>query len=192
MKISPFIYDRLIRPRFINERYLRRHIMGHFTFEDKRILDFGCGTGCNSFMFLPSQYLGVDIDRDRISYAKRVYRIYSFIVIENGPLPFRDTCFDIVFICGVLHHMSSNECLSYIREFKRILRPSGAVIILEPCYSKNSILSNAVMKIFDDGPYIRSQHKYLALFGREFVTKIHGEFRTPNFYSTVLFSAQPV
>lgn len=190
--IKLFLYDKMVRARLINKYYLLKHIVNNGLISaEENVLDFGCGTGCNAFMFSPAKYIGIDNCIDRIEYARRIYSFYSFVLYEKPPLPFQDKIFDKVFVCGVLHHIDDDDCMDIVSEFYRILRDNGKIIILEPCFSANKI-SNIVMKYFDKGVYIRDQKKYISLFSKNYNVNIIGEFLTPNFYNTLSIVASKI
>ncbi|MBU4310929.1 class I SAM-dependent methyltransferase, partial [bacterium] len=73
MRLSPFIYHKIVRPKFAIKKYILNVIKEEFDFENKKVLDFGCGTGSNSFIFDSSHYLGVDINKERIAYAQKLF-----------------------------------------------------------------------------------------------------------------------
>ncbi|WP_249930981.1 class I SAM-dependent methyltransferase [Paenibacillus polymyxa] len=108
----------------------------HFSFDSQTVLDFGCGTGANCSMFNPLYYVGIDPDAQRIDYAKRLYSHHAFQVFNSNNLPFDNESFDYILIIAVLHHISSDEISSYMKEFQRILKPNGTIVVMEPCLSK--------------------------------------------------------
>ncbi|WP_317954807.1 hypothetical protein [Paenibacillus chitinolyticus] len=55
----------------------------------------------------------------------------------------------------MLHHVSSDEISSYMKEFQRILKSNGTLIVMEPCLCKKNRLCNRFMKWYDNGEYIR-------------------------------------
>lgn len=69
MYLNPILYQKLVRPKFAVKKYIQKIVEEKFNFLGCKILDFGCGTGSNCFMFPPDGYLGVDIDKKRIEFA---------------------------------------------------------------------------------------------------------------------------
>ena len=99
------------------------------------ILDYGCGIG-NSLKkvikFNPKKIIGIDISEISIDKAKKNSVINENIelLVENcEKTKFKDNTFDIVYGTGILHHLNFDICL---RELKRILKPRGSFLFIEP------------------------------------------------------------
>ncbi|AKG34898.1 methyltransferase type 11 [Paenibacillus durus ATCC 35681] len=141
-------------------------------------------------MFQPNHYLGIDPDAGRIHYAKRLYPTHKFLVLENGKLPVDDESVDYILIVAVLHHISSEEIAEYMKEYKRVLKPSGKIIVMEPCLCRNKPLSNWFMNLYDNGEYIRREEEYIQLFREnEFTSQVINRFRKGLLYNELFFSA---
>lgn len=190
MRLIPLIYDKLIRPQFLSKLYIGNVINKYFLIDGKTILDFGCGTGCNSFMFNPTNYIGFDIDYKRINYARHVYHNYTFITKNNGIIPISDKSIDIIFIYGVLHHLSDFQSHSTIKELKRMLRNNGSLIVIEPYCSKTTIVKNLILNIFDEGKYIRSKSGYENILDQELEIYLKKEINSIIFNNRILFAAR--
>lgn len=189
---SPLLYHRLVRPKWFTKKYIHDQITTRFTFNDKIVLDFGSGTGANCSMFQPIHYIGIDPDEKRIHYARRQYPNHKFHVLEHGKLPVDDRSVDYILIVAVLHHISSEEIAEYMKEFKRILKPDGSFIVMEPCICKKKPVSNWFMNFYDDGDYIRSEEEYIQLFRKnEFASQVINRFRKGFFYNELFFTANP-
>lgn len=78
MQLSPRIYHSFIRPKWTTKIYIQNHIQRHFDFTDKKVLDFGAGTGANCTLCSHAHYFGIDPDSHRINFAKRMYTQYQF------------------------------------------------------------------------------------------------------------------
>src|SRR3989338_5017700 len=195
MHCSPLIYNMFAHPK-IATKFYKRYIFRKFrNFSDvlnKSVLDFGCGTGNNCFLFNPRLYLGIDIDSERVNFAKKLHPSYAFEVIEDGKINIKNGSFEYILICGVLHHLSNKQISQYLEEFVRILKSKGKFIIFEPCFFPKSILGNWVMKTFDDGKYIRSKEDYLNLFDGKFRLKVYGKLRLYTLYNMLLFTSKKI
>lgn len=92
------------------------------------VLDAGCGRNLPLTRILGSQArfaVGVDlVDFDESPSPHRACRA------DLGRTPFRDESFDAIFTKSVVEHLEEPE--SVFREFRRILRPGGTVVILTP------------------------------------------------------------
>ncbi|WP_175482248.1 class I SAM-dependent methyltransferase [Thermoflavimicrobium dichotomicum] len=164
----------------------------HFHFDGRRILDFGSGTGANCSIFSPENYIGVDPDARRIRYAKRLYPGYNFLPLEGHQLPVENQSIDYILIIAVLHHISSEELTDYFREFERVLKPTGTIIVMEPYLEAARPFSNRFMQWFDKGNYIRAENHYLSLFQEQnYDCNILKKFRKCFLYNELFFCACP-
>jgi SAM-dependent methyltransferase len=102
-----------------------------------RVLDFGCGSGENSFLLARrgADVIGVDISASLIALARRRLDINgaggtaSFVVGSAHDLPLPDNAVDVVFGIAILHHL---DLAASSREVHRVLKPGGRAIFQEP------------------------------------------------------------
>jgi SAM-dependent methyltransferase len=182
----------LIRPKWFTKKYIHDLLLDHFPVQGRHILDFGSGTGANCRIFSPECYIGIDPDHRRIAYAKKLYPEYTFDVFQHNRFPIEDKIIDYILIVAVLHHIASEEIHRYIEEFKRILKPTGTIIVIEPCLVADKPLSNRFMTWFDRGEYIRNEEDYLHLFQHHhYDCQVLKRFRKCLFYHELFFFAQP-
>ena len=189
MKLSPLIY-KIVHPANLINKRINKRLKKYINPYTKFTLDFGCGVGLNSSIFNSKQYLGVDIDKDRIKYAKTLYPNYNFSAIKNNKIEIPDESVDLIFICGVIHHLSNEEVMAYFHEFQRILKKDGQIARFEPCISKRYKIRSYLMKLFDEGKYIRNIKDYTKLFDKKFKVNIHTIFKSIYFYRMLFFSAK--
>ncbi|MRH43841.1 methyltransferase domain-containing protein [Aquibacillus halophilus] len=191
MELSPVLYHKLIRPKWSTHKHIHQNVKEHFDLENKKILDFGAGTGANCALCSPSNYYGIDPDMKRISYAQRVYPEYTFNVFKDDKIQLEDSSIDIILIVAVLHHIPPVKIGLYIKEFQRILNPiEGKVIIIEPCFTNEKSISNWFMKNNDNGNHIQDEQGYLDYFERHgFMSKVLKKYRKHFFYNELFFCA---
>ncbi len=163
MILSPSIYHRLIRPEWLTKFYITNLLTEHFDFSHKTVLDFGCGTGSVCNLFTPRLYLGIDPDPHRVAFAKKNYPNHHFSIYSNGKIPVEDSTIDYLIAISVLHHIPTEEIHRHLNEFKRILRPGGGIVSIEP-YLTSSMVSDNLMTLFDQGKYIRNEEEYFKIF----------------------------
>lgn len=104
----------------------------------KRVLDLGCGDGFASMEALRkgAYVTAVDISPksiDCLIAAARKERLecnLTAVVMDAHKLSFSDNCFDVVFGNGILHHLI--DLHSALEEIKRVLKPSGYAVFMEP------------------------------------------------------------
>lgn len=192
MALSPLVYHRLVRPKWMTQKYIHNHINANFDLKNKRILDFGAGTGANCTLCTPEMYHGIEPDHGRVQLASRLYPGYKFSVLQEDVLPVEDQSIDFVMIIAVLHHIATQEITRYVAEFRRILSPEGRVLVIEPSLWEHTPICNRFMQWLDKGEYIRDERGYLELFEDQgFTCQVLKRFKKGLFYNEVYFYAVP-
>lgn len=99
----------------------------------KEILDIGCGTGRHWKEILdhkPLKLTGVDNSKEMIEKLKMKYNDAEVFVSENNSLKnFKDSSFDIIISTLTIGHI--NNIGEYFREWKRVLKPKGELLITD-------------------------------------------------------------
>ncbi len=117
--------------REITSSLLSRHLNGT---RSPRILDAGCGTGgMLKYLRRFGPVFGVDIAQEAIEGChKRDIATVAQASIEE--LPFSDQSFDAVVSFDVLYHQAVVNDVRALREFNRVLRPGGLLMVRVPAY----------------------------------------------------------
>lgn len=111
-----------------------RFLDGHLV-ENKDVLDFGCGSGglavAVSRLGARSIY-GIDLNRALIEAAIKAAaatgaKVEFRVATKADAIPFVDRSFDVVLCFDVLEHVIEYE--SIVREWSRVLRPHGRIVI---------------------------------------------------------------
>jgi SAM-dependent methyltransferase len=116
------------------------------------ILEVGCGAGRLAIGLLAvdarvSSYVGVDVMPAPIEWATaeitRRAPTYVFATIDvynerynpaghrtatQATLPFEDGAFDAIYTYSVFSHMTTEDVLAYLGEFRRLLAPDGVAV----------------------------------------------------------------
>jgi SAM-dependent methyltransferase len=100
----------------------------------RSVLDFGCGYGRVIRFFLRDcdhrSLTGTDNNGSLIDFCRESNRWCEFVQNDDEPpLPFEDGRFDYVFAFSVFSHFSEAMHMQWLKEFKRVVRPGGAVAI---------------------------------------------------------------
>lgn len=98
------------------------------------IIEVGCATGATSFILDESfNKTLLDLNPIAINLAKKVFRKKNrnakFVLANMFNMPFEDKSFDIVFNAGVIEHFNKKERTGVLKEYSRILRNNGVIII---------------------------------------------------------------
>lgn len=103
----------------------------------KKLLDWGCGCGRVTSLFLqhsgiPEIY-GCDIDREAVEWCSDNLKKGYFSVIDPyPPTKFSDNMFDVIIGYSVFTHLDRNMQENWLREMKRIMVPGG--LFLASCH----------------------------------------------------------
>ncbi len=192
MSWHPLLYHWFVRPKWITKRYIHDHITNHIPLNDKYVLDFGSGTGANCCMCEPHMYLGIEPDSRRVQFAQRLYPRHRFETFDLKQIPVDKGQMDYILIISVLHHIDSSNISGYMREFQRILKQDGKIIVIEPYLFVKTTFSNRFMQWYDDGDYIRSEQEYINLFRDHFQCNVVKKFKKCFLYNEMFFSASPL
>jgi SAM-dependent methyltransferase len=100
----------------------------------KVVLDAACGEGYGSFMLSRTalRVTGVDIDAAAVDHARNRYPTdnLSFEQADCTRLPLPDDAVDVVVSFETLEHLAEHDAL--LTEFRRVLRPSGFLLLSSP------------------------------------------------------------
>lgn len=109
------------------KRYLPRK-------KNLKILDAGCGTGLLMKKLEDfGDVWGVDISPEAIKFSKaRGIKNVSLSSVEK--LPFQNKFFDIVVSVDVLYHQKVGSDAQALKEFSRVLKPGGFLIVKVPAF----------------------------------------------------------
>jgi SAM-dependent methyltransferase len=120
------------------------------------IIDLGGGTGAiRSYLRADAQYVCLDLELPKLSGFRARYPAGNAVLGSAVPAPFRNDCADIVLACAVCHHLTDNELDQLFREAKRILKPTGRFVMLDPVIDAKSVTRRALWAL-DRGAYPRT------------------------------------
>jgi SAM-dependent methyltransferase len=120
--------------------------------ESSRILDIGCGvarllTGILEKGYKYASYTGFDVDKQALDwcganlrsvkngfvhmdiYNERFNKKGSVQMDDSFELPLNAASYDIIYSWAVFTHLRLNDIQIYLKEFKRLLHPSGRVFL---------------------------------------------------------------
>jgi ubiquinone/menaquinone biosynthesis C-methylase UbiE len=120
------IYDKVAFE--ISEVYNQQtHIKGISNFsktlsQKARILDLGCGSGKDVFLFrkLGFEAVGIDGSKGMIAESRRRFPKEKFLVMDVRNLKFPDEFFDAVWSWSVLTHLKMDDKIVTLKEILRV------------------------------------------------------------------------
>ena len=168
-KLETLAYKNIIVP--FQGRTTFDFVHKHYS-EGMKVLDFGCGTGSNSKLFNPKDYIGSEVNSSRVESSGKNYPKYKFekIPIINSSkdkFPWKDNSFDIVLVSLCLHHINAKSCKLILKEFRRVLKSNGKILGIEPALIDGKYFSNILMNILDAGDYILPINEYKSMYESE-------------------------
>jgi SAM-dependent methyltransferase len=104
-----------------------------WSFQGKRVLDFGCGAGRTLRHFLSeaetAEVWGTDIDGPSIEWLQRNLcpPLRAMRCNAEPPLGLEDGSFDLIWAISVFTHLTDSS-LAWLRELHRLLTPGGLLI----------------------------------------------------------------
>ena len=119
-----------------SENFFYKQILKNIKSKNARILDYGCGSGIITSKLSAKGFnvIGVDISNVNIKVCKentRKKRIKNvkFYAMDCEKTKFPENYFDIIVCHSILHHLNIEKAF---QELRRILKPAGKIICLEP------------------------------------------------------------
>jgi ubiquinone/menaquinone biosynthesis C-methylase UbiE len=103
--------------------------------EGLRILDVGCGSATTTYylqeVFYQAVVTGIDKDHALLADARRHYADLDLQHYDGTTLPYTSQTFDLIVLSFVVHHLTNQDLLRVASECSRVLKPSGAIVVLD-------------------------------------------------------------
>ena len=146
----------------------------------EKILDAGCGFGHLVKYFEHCDYTGVDLDPERIEWAKKNIgetptRRFIVADIHHTGLPSKS--FDKALGYGLLHHLSDETAEGCLKELSRLTKVR--IVFSDPVYSRAHLFNNLLCHL-DRGEFVRNREAYLKLCQRVLSVKTQKYFHSRN------------
>ena len=102
--------------------------------QDLQYLDFGCGWGRITRMFIRDFKVGnihgVDVTPEILEQCKKIMTIGEFNLCKPaGELPYQVNSFDLVTAFSVFSHLSAKNGMHWIKEIHNVMRKGGLLVI---------------------------------------------------------------
>lgn len=178
----------------INDRLFKEQLLAEADIHPgQRVLDFGCGTGSLTIRIkerVPSaRIIGIDVDQRILDLArskaasKRIdidWRQGTLReqVLERGSV-------DHVVSSLVLHHLTTDEKRSALRQFVEVLRPGGEIHIADFGMPRSWLMRGAFLSVRILDGFDRTEANYLGQLPILMMDAGLSDVRSTHTYSTV-------
>ena len=97
-----------------------------------RMLEAGCGDGRTTEFFYKKgcEIIGIDLSKNMLKIARKNFPKIKFKKMDMRKLKFKNGYFDAVIVPYSLFHITKKEVPKTIREFYRVLKPNGKIMII--------------------------------------------------------------
>lgn len=125
-RVAVFYRKHIIKP------YLRYFFSKHFTGKNT-ILHAGCGGGqVEEGLDTSMTIIGMDISPNALSLYRRYHQQSDLVLGDIMNTGFAAQSMDGIYNLGVMEHFSEAEIHNILKEYFRILKPGGVVILFWP------------------------------------------------------------
>ncbi len=100
--------------------------------------------------------------------------------LDAASIPFADRTFDIIFCSHVLEHLPDDRAA--LREFRRLLKPSGWTVLLVPMYGQETIEDPLVVGAADRAR-VFGQSDHVRRYGLDFADRVRAAGFDVDLYS---------
>ena len=193
-KLMSFLYPEKIvghEGNLLNQLLLQDHIK-RYKFASKlvkhaKVLDIACGNGYGTNILSKSakSVVGVDISKEAIDFATKKYenKNVEFYQSDAKSLNFSASSFEYVVSFETIEHLSKEGAKEFLEEIKRVLKPSGKLIISTPD-NRNASLGKKPANPYHLQEYSLVEFKNLVsdyfeiinIYGQSFTNKSQIEF----------------
>lgn len=135
-------YEEISRIRYQKEIYLKKEIAEFNKWNQKKLLEVGCGVGSDLVEYAKNGALvtAIDLSKKSVELTQDRLKLYGLkgevYEADAESMPFEDNRFDVVVSFGVLHH--TPDMAKAISEIYRVLKPGGEIRIM--LYHKPSMV----------------------------------------------------
>ena len=150
---------------------LRRRFLLQAVRAGDRALDLGCGDGGFTAVLADAgaDVVGAEVAQEALERARRVHHGLRFeLVAVDGPLPFGDQAFDLVWASEVIEHVADTS--RWLSEVRRVLAPGGRLLMTTPNHGRLGVFLRGVER------YSHPLGDHLHLYTRRSLTELMHEF----------------
>jgi SAM-dependent methyltransferase len=111
----------------------------------ERALDIGCGTGefTAALAQAGARPIGVEVAEAALERARHRHPELDFRLVGiEGPLPFDDGSFELVWASEVIEHVT--DTARWLSELRRVLAPAGRLLVTTPSHGRLRVALSGV------------------------------------------------
>jgi SAM-dependent methyltransferase len=145
--------------------------------ENQKILEIACGPALILDYLQPGPYIGVDLNKAHLDYAKKKYAKRTNTTFINADILTFDFekfgKFDKILLLGFMHHLSDYDLKKILNIIPALINNNNkdsAVITFDPVYTKSHFISNKLCDL-DQGRYVRFADHYRSILSEFFNLK---------------------
>jgi SAM-dependent methyltransferase len=157
-----------------------------------RTLDAGCGP--DSYLFsLGLDPVGIDISGRLIAAYHKKGKGRKACLASADKLPFTDASFDLVWSCGLLHHLSDEAAAKAVAEMGRVCSREGTIVLFDAVLPRSFSarpLAWLVRRI-DRGRFMRTEEQVAALLDPRRTWKVERRTYTPTGLEGLVMVCRP-
>jgi len=145
-------------------------LLGEVRPED-RALDVGCGTGdfTAAMARAGADAIGVDVAEAALRRARSRHPGVEFRLVPlDGPLPFEDGSFELVWASEVIEHVA--DTARWLSEVRRVLAPGGRLLVTTPSHGRLRVAVGGVER------FSEPLGDHLHLYTKRSLGSLLGEF----------------
>ena len=137
----------------------------------RRVLDVGCGPGTNAALFTEVDYLGLDLNPEYVSQARRRFgdrfRVADVCTYEAEP----DNRFDFILMNSLLHHIDTDHVHRILDQLTGQLAAGGHIHILDLEMPASASIARTLARA-DRGDHARPLDEWQSIFESHFRTEV--------------------
>jgi len=123
----------------------RDFLLGSKIAAGERALDLGCGTGAFTALLAGAgaDVVGAEVAESALARARAAHPGLAFTLVSiDGPLPFEDSAFTLVWASEVIEHVA--DTARWLSEVRRVLAPGGRLLLSTPAHGRLAIALRGV------------------------------------------------
>jgi 2-polyprenyl-3-methyl-5-hydroxy-6-metoxy-1,4-benzoquinol methylase len=142
----------------------------------ERVLDVGCGEGhfATALADAGAQVVALDVAEEPLRRARARRADLDVRLVEpEGPWPFEDSSFDVVWAGEVIEHVAATA--AWLSEVRRVLRSGGSLLASTPAHDRLTLLRLALSR-HAFAAHFEPRSDHLRFYSRSTLTGLLADF----------------